>query len=69
VSGGVAMVIGKTLVLIALSDGDPGIVSVLVSVSPVIQLPLIWLFTRERPAGGAWAGAVLASVGTAFIVG
>jgi len=69
VSGTVAMVIGKTLVLIALSDGDPGIVSVLVSVSPVIQLPLIWLFTRERPASGAWVGAVLASVGTAFIVG
>lgn len=67
-SGTVAMVIGKTLVLIALSDGDPGIVSILVSISPVIQLPLIWLFTRQRPAGGAWTGALLASLGTALIV-
>ena len=68
ISGTVAMVIGKTLVLIALGDGEPGIVSVLVSTSPVLQLPLIWTFTRERPAAGAWVGAVLASMGTALIV-
>ncbi len=68
VSGTLAMVIGKTLVLVALSTGEPGIVSILVSTSPVIQLPLIWMFTRERPAGGAWVGALLASAGTALIV-
>lgn len=68
VSGLVAMVFGKTLLLVALQTGDPGIVSVLVSTSPVIQLPLIWALTRERPAGGAWLGAGLASVGTALIV-
>lgn len=68
VSGTVSMVIGKTLVLIALGNGDPGIVSVLVSTSPAMQLPLIWLITKERPAAGAWVGAVLASVGTAMIV-
>lgn len=68
VSGLIAMVFGKTLLLVALQEGDPGIVSVLVSTSPVIQLPLIWLLTRERPAGGAWLGALLASAGTALIV-
>ena len=68
VSGTIAMVIGKTLVLIALSNGDPGIVSILVSTSPALQLPLIWIVTRERPAAGAWVGAVLASVGTSLIV-
>jgi len=68
VSGTIAMVIGKTLVLIALSNGEPGIVSVLVSTSPALQLPLIWLVTKERPAAGAWAGAALASAGTAMIV-
>jgi drug/metabolite transporter (DMT)-like permease len=67
-SGTIGMVIGKTLVLVALSGGDPGVVSVLVSTSPALQLPLIWLVTRERPAAGAWAGAVLAAVGTALIV-
>ena len=67
-SGTIGMVIGKTLVLVALSEGDPGIVSGLVSTSPVIQLPLIWLVTRERPALGAWLGAVAAAAGTAAIV-
>ena len=67
-SGTIAMVLGKTLVLIALRDGDPGIVSVLVSTSPAIQLPFIWLVTRQRPAAGAWAGALLAAAGTALIV-
>jgi len=67
-SGTLAMVLGKTLVLIALSEGDPGIVSVLVSTSPAIQLPVIWVVTRERPAAGAWLGAALAAAGTALIV-
>lgn len=67
-SGTIGMVIGKTLVLVALSGGDPGIVSILVSTSPALQLPLIWLVTRERPAAGAWLGAMLAAAGTALIV-
>lgn len=68
ISGTIGMVIGKTLVLVALGTGDPGIVSVLVSTSPVIQLPLIWAVTRERPAVGAWLGAAAAAIGTAAIV-
>ena len=68
ISGTLSMVIGKTLVLVALGNGDPGIVSVLVSTSPAMQLPLIWLVTKERPAAGAWLGATLASIGTALIV-
>lgn len=67
-SGTIGMVIGKTLVLVALSNGDPGIVSVLVSTAPVIQLPIIWLVTQERPALGAWLGALVATAGTAAIV-
>jgi drug/metabolite transporter (DMT)-like permease len=68
VSGTIGMVVGKTLVLVALTEGDPGIVSVLVSTAPVIQLPLIWLVTRELPAAGAWLGALAAAIGTAAIV-
>jgi drug/metabolite transporter (DMT)-like permease len=67
-SGTIGMAIGKTLVLASLTEGDAGIVSVLISTSPVLQLPLIWLITRERPAMGAWVGAALAVVGTALIV-
>lgn len=62
-SGTIGMVFGKTLVLIALSNGDPGIVSILIATAPAIQLPLIWIITRERPAAGAWIGALLASAG------
>lgn len=67
-SGTIGMVLGKTLVLVALDSGDPGIVSVLVSTTPVIQLPLIWLVTREQPAIGAWLGALAAFAGTVAIV-
>jgi drug/metabolite transporter (DMT)-like permease len=68
VSGTLGMVIGKTLMLIALADGPPGLVSILVSVAPVIQLPIIWAVTREPPPLGAWAGAALAVAGTAMVL-
>jgi drug/metabolite transporter (DMT)-like permease len=68
ISGTLGMVIGKTLMLIALADGPPGLVSILVSVAPVIQLPIIWLVIKERPAAGAWAGAALAVAGTAMVL-
>lgn len=67
-SGTLGMVIGKTLMLIALADGPPGLVSILVSVAPVIQLPIIWAVTRELPPVGAWLGAALAVAGTAMVL-
>lgn len=68
VSGTMGMVIGKTLMLIALTTGPAGLVSILVSLSAVIQLPVIWLWTRERPAAGAWVGAVVAVLGVALVL-
>lgn len=68
VSGTLGMVIGKTMMLIALADGPPGLVSILVSTAPVIQLPIIWLVTRELPSVGAWFGAGLAVAGTAMVL-
>ncbi|MDJ0953280.1 MAG: DMT family transporter [Acidimicrobiia bacterium] len=67
-SGTLGMVIGKTMVLIALAGGPPGLVSILVSVAPVIQLPIIWAVTRELPPRGAWFGAALAVAGTAMVL-
>lgn len=67
-SGMTGMVIGKTLVLLALTEGDPGVVSVLISTAPVIQLPVIWVISRDRPSAGAWLGAALAVVGTALVI-
>jgi drug/metabolite transporter (DMT)-like permease len=67
-SGTLGMVIGKTLMLIALADGPPGLVSILVSVAPVIQLPIIWAITRQLPPAGAWLGAACAVAGTAMVL-
>ncbi|MGF7008555.1 DMT family transporter [Aminobacter sp. BE322] len=66
-TGIIALAIGMTLLLFALSGGKVGIVSTLSATSPVIILPMLWAKTGERPAGGAWAGAALVVAGMALI--
>ena len=67
-SGTLGMVVGQTLLLYAVDNGDVGVASVLSATSPVLMLPLIWATTRERPTIGAWVGAGLAVAGTALLV-
>ncbi len=66
-SGLLAMALGMTLLLFALSGGKVGIVSTLSATTPALMLPLLWLRTKERPAPGAWVGAALVIAGTALI--
>jgi drug/metabolite transporter (DMT)-like permease len=66
-TGVIALAVGMTLLLYALSGGKVGIVSTLSATSPVIILPMLWARTGERPAAGAWAGAVLVVAGMALI--
>lgn len=66
-TGFIALAIGMTLLLFALSGGKVGIISTLSATSPVIILPMLWARTGERPAGGAWAGAALVVAGMALI--
>lgn len=66
-SGILAMGLGMTLLLYALSGGKTGIVSTLSATSPVMILPLLWLTTGIRPTLGAWAGAVLVVCGMALL--
>ncbi|MEQ1759673.1 MAG: DMT family transporter [Vicinamibacterales bacterium] len=66
-SGILALAIGMTLLLYALSGGDVGIISTLSATSPVIILPMIWLRTGQRPAAGAWGGALMVILGMALI--
>ncbi|ODT21955.1 MAG: hypothetical protein ABS35_16065 [Kaistia sp. SCN 65-12] len=66
-TGFIALGIGMTLLLFALSGGKVGIVSTLSATSPVIILPMLWAKTGERPAGGAWAGAALVVAGMGLI--
>lgn len=66
-TGILALAIGMTLLLFALSGGKVGIVSTLSATSPVIILPILWLRTGQRPAAGAWLGAALVVAGMALI--
>ena len=63
----IALAIGMTLLLFALSGGKVGIVTTLSATSPVLILPLLWARTGERPALGAWAGAALVICGMALL--
>lgn len=66
-TGFIALAVGMTLLLYALSGGKVGIVSTLSATSPVIILPMIWLRTGQRPAAGAWFGAALVVAGMALL--
>ncbi len=66
-TGILAMGLGMTLMLYALSGGKVGIVSTLSATSPAFILPLLWLTTGERPATAAWAGSALVIVGMALM--
>ena len=67
-SGLLGMALGMTLLLWAFEHGSVGLSAALSSTTPVLMVPLIWLFSRERPAAGAWLGAALAVAGAASIV-
>lgn len=66
-SGLVGMALGMTFLLYALAHGPAGLVSTLSATSPILILPVLWGATHERPALGAWFGAILAVVGVACI--
>lgn len=59
--------LGMSLNMAALARGKVGIVSTLASMTPVVILPMVWIRTGVAPARRAWAGALLAAVGTACI--
>jgi drug/metabolite transporter (DMT)-like permease len=67
-NGWIAMGIGMTCILLALKNGNVGVVAVLSSVSPVLLLPLLWWHLGRRPALGAWLGAILTVLGTVLIL-
>jgi drug/metabolite transporter (DMT)-like permease len=68
INGFLAMAVGMTLILYALRDGNVGMVALLSSTTPIMVLPLLWLYIRQRPNKYAWLGAILAVVGTGILV-
>lgn len=69
INGLLAMALGMTLILVALRQGEVGMVAILSATTPVILLPLLWWHSGERPSLAAWAGALLATLGTALVLG
>lgn len=67
-SGVIGMGVGMTLVMFALTGGEAGIVSTLSSAAPIMMLPFLWLTSQERPALGAWIGALIVFLGTWLIL-
>ena len=63
-SGITGMGLGMTLLVWAQSVGsEVGLISALSQTTPVWILPLIWIWTRERPATLAFVGAAIAVIG------
>jgi drug/metabolite transporter (DMT)-like permease len=66
-SGLVGMALGMTLLLLALRDGQTGLVATLAATSPVLVLPLLRLLTKQMPPLPAWIGAGVAVMGTSLL--
>lgn len=67
-NGFLAMVVGMTLILYALRDGNVGMVALLSSTTPIMVLPILWIYIKQKPNKFAWLGALLAVIGTGLIV-
>ncbi|EPN7765724.1 DMT family transporter [Vibrio cholerae] len=67
-NGFIAMAVGMTLILYALREGNVGMVALLSSTTPIMLLPLLWLYTKQCPNRYAWLGAIVAVAGTSLLV-
>ena len=67
ISAILSMVLGVTFILYALSGGNTGVVATLSATAPIIQLPLLWIITKKRPALWAWIGSIIAIVGAYYL--
>ncbi|TBR37573.1 DMT family transporter [Marinomonas agarivorans] len=61
------MVVGMSVLVWGIGHGNVGIVTTLSATVPVLILPALWLTTGQRPAIGAWLGAILVVTGAALI--
>lgn len=63
----VAPFLGMTLSMVALANAEAGIASTLMSLSPVLIIPVIWALHRERTNWRGVIGAFVAVVGVAIL--
>ncbi|MEI8632468.1 EamA family transporter [Vibrio sp. PP-XX7] len=67
-NGFIAMTLGMTLILYALQKGNVGMVALLSSTTPIMLLPVLWFYTKQRPNRFVWFGAMIAVIGTGILV-
>ena len=65
--GFMGMGVGMTMLIIALKNGDPGIISTLSSTMPIMIIPILWIVTRNYAGHLAVIGATLTCFGAGVI--
>ena len=65
--GFMGMGVGMTMLIIALKNGDPGIISTLSSTMPIMIIPILWIVTKNYAGNLALIGATLTCFGTGII--
>ena len=59
--------VGMTLSMVAVADTQTGIAQTLMSLMPVLIIPVIWIIYRERTSWRGILGAVVAIIGVAIL--
>jgi drug/metabolite transporter (DMT)-like permease len=65
--GFMGMGVGMTMLIIALKNGNPGVISTLSSTMPIMIIPILWVVTKNYAGHLAVVGAALTCVGTGII--
>ena len=65
--GFMGMGVGMTMLIIALKNGDPGIISTLSSTMPIMIIPILWFVTKNYAGNLALIGASLTCFGAGII--
>ena len=65
--GFMGMGVGMTMLIIALKNGNPGIISTLSSTMPIMIIPILWIVTKNYAGHLAVIGATLTCFGAGVI--
>ncbi len=65
--GFMGMGVGMTMLIIALKNGDPGVISTLSSTMPIMIIPILWIVTKNYAGHLAVVGASLTCLGAGII--
>jgi len=65
--GFMGMGVGMTLLIIALKNGNPGVISTLSSTMPIMIIPILWIVTKHYAGHLALIGAILTCIGAGII--